>query len=119
MRPREATRRRRQRQRSELAASQDYLDLSRLLDGRQHSSAMGGEACAGKNYYGSADWPCSAPLGSCHQARRSQRSVPWRCWARSSPALATIGHTVPIVVGVCIAFDIPLVLGSRRKTSSC
>jgi Ca2+:H+ antiporter len=30
-------------------------------------------------------------------------------------ALATIGLTVPIVVGVCIAFDIPLVLGLAPK----
>ena len=30
-------------------------------------------------------------------------------------ALATIGLTVPIVVGVCIAFDIPLVLGVEGK----
>jgi Ca2+:H+ antiporter len=30
-------------------------------------------------------------------------------------ALATIGLTVPIVVGVCIAFDIPLVLGLEPK----
>jgi Ca2+:H+ antiporter len=30
-------------------------------------------------------------------------------------ALATIGLTVPIVVGICIAFDIPLVLGLAPK----
>jgi Ca2+:H+ antiporter len=30
-------------------------------------------------------------------------------------ALATIGLTVPIVVGVCIAFDIPIVLGLAQK----
>jgi Ca2+:H+ antiporter len=30
-------------------------------------------------------------------------------------ALATIGLTVPIVVGVCIAFDIPLVFGLEHK----
>jgi Ca2+:H+ antiporter len=30
-------------------------------------------------------------------------------------ALATIGLTVPIVVGVCLAFDIPLVLGLDPK----
>jgi Ca2+:H+ antiporter len=30
-------------------------------------------------------------------------------------ALATIGLTVPIVVGVCLAFDIPLVLGLAPK----
>ena len=30
-------------------------------------------------------------------------------------ALATIGLTVPIVVGVCLAFDIPIVLGLEQK----
>ena len=30
-------------------------------------------------------------------------------------ALATIGLTVPIVIGVCLAFDIPLVLGLEQK----